>query len=109
MLALTGANHKAQALACELVLVHAKRAGVKIFVAPGFDCPEEIEALRTRGHLVEVWRIGADPDRPSLDHLVDAHLTDDAAALPAAIEQQLLAFTFKAATQPATTHQEPSP
>ncbi len=97
MLALTGANPIAQAQACELVLDHAKRAGVNIFVAMYCDCAEQIQAIATHGHLVEVWRIGADAGRPELDALVDAQLTDDPAALPAAVRQQLLSFSLKAA------------
>lgn len=108
VLALTGVNPTTQALACELVLDQAKQAGVNIFVALYCDCPAQIQALADHGHLVELWRIGADPEKPAMDHLVDACIADDAEAMPAAIERQLLSFFFKAAIQPAPAlpHQE---
>lgn len=111
MLALTGANHTAQAKACELVLDLAKRAGVEIFVALDCDCPEQLQAIGQHGHLVEVWRIGEDTTKPALDHLVDAQLTDQLADLPAAVARQLQTFSFKAATlaRPALTPQEQTP
>lgn len=105
ILVLTGRNDFQLAAATTFAITSARRLSAGLYVATGWDTPEQLAAMRLQKYHVELWRIGADDTRPDLDALVAAHITDAQihAGMQSAIEralQQFLANAAAAATPP---------
>lgn len=114
-IALTGCNARAMADVAEHLLARVTDQGLAVAIFLYVDKPTMVEALRNNNPdgVGELWRVGPDPGRPGISHLVDAWISDTNPTVTAEeTEGQLKRFAFRvqllSPTTPAPTGAAPA-
>lgn len=111
IIALTGTNWHAQSEVVELILAQSTHDGRGVFVVTDIDDATYLPNVHAQGHQCELWRVGDDTSRPTLNSQVTAHITpaDLAGDLPAAVARELAVFYSQTAAAGSTTPAQEQP
>jgi hypothetical protein len=75
-IALTGANEPTMNRVADLLRKACDTAGMKIDVRVGINDAHQASLVYQQHPTSELWRVGADDNRPELDYLVDRWIDD---------------------------------